>query len=122
MVDVPCSGLGTLRRDPDLKWSRQLEDLPRFAAAELQILTNAARVVRPGGTLVYATCSGEPEENDDVSDRFLAGHPGFAAAPIVLGPEVAGGERLIDTRGRLRTQPFQHDLDAFFAAAFLRQQ
>ena len=122
MVDVPCSGLGTLRRDPDLKWSRRPEDLPRFAAAELLILTNAARVVRPGGTLVYATCSGEPEENDDVADRFLAGHPGFAAEPIALGPDVAGVERLVDARGRLRTQPFRHDLDAFFAAAFRRQQ
>lgn len=122
MVDVPCSGLGTLRRDPDLKWSRQAEDLPRFAASELEILTNAARAVRPGGTLVYATCSGEPDENDDVADRFLDRHPDFAATPIVLGPEVAGADRLVDARGRLRTLPFQHDLDAFFAAAFLRQQ
>jgi 16S rRNA (cytosine967-C5)-methyltransferase len=122
LVDVPCSGLGTLRRDPDLKWSRRPEDLSRFAVAEGQILANAARTVRPGGTLVYATCSSEPEENDEIADRFLEGHPGFAGSPIVFGPDVAGGERLLDARGRLRTLPFAHDLDAFFAAAFLRQQ
>jgi 16S rRNA (cytosine967-C5)-methyltransferase len=122
MVDVPCSGLGTLRRDPDLKWSRQPEDLPRFAAAELQILTNAAGCVRSGGTLVYATCSGEPDENDAVVDRFLDGHPGFIPAAIDVGPDVDDGDRLVDARGRLRTLPFQHELDAFFGAAFLRKQ
>jgi 16S rRNA (cytosine967-C5)-methyltransferase len=122
LVDVPCSGLGTLRRDPDLKWSRQPEDLPRFAAAELQILTHAAACVRSGGTLVYATCSGEPDENDAVADRFLEEHPGFAAATIDVGPDVDHADRLVDARGRLRTLPFRHDLDAFFAAAFLRKQ
>jgi 16S rRNA (cytosine967-C5)-methyltransferase len=122
LVDVPCSGLGTLRRDPDLKWSRQPGDLPRFAAAELQILTNASRTVRPGGVLVYATCSSEPQENDGVADRFLESHPDFAPEAISPGPEIAGGSRLVDARGRLRTLPFRDDLDAFFAAAFRRKQ
>lgn len=122
LVDVPCSGLGTLRRDPDLKWSRQRDDLPRFAAAELQILSNAARTVRPGGVLVYATCSSEPQENDEVADRFLQSTPDFANEPIEPGAEIANGERLVDARGRLRTLPFRDDLDAFFAAAFRRKQ
>jgi 16S rRNA (cytosine967-C5)-methyltransferase len=121
-VDVPCSGLGTLRRDPDLKWSRQPDDLPRFAEAELHILANAARAVRPGGALIYATCSSEPQENDEVVDRFLDGQPDFAEQPVRLGPAVGNATALVDRRGRLRTLPFRDDLDAFFAAAFLRKQ
>jgi 16S rRNA (cytosine967-C5)-methyltransferase len=121
-VDVPCSGLGTLRRDPDLEWARQPDDLPRFAAAELQILTNAARAVRPGGVLIYATCSSEPQENDEVVDRFLGARPDFVEEPVRPGPEIAGAAGLVDARGRLRTLPFRDDLDAFFAAAFRRQQ
>jgi 16S rRNA (cytosine967-C5)-methyltransferase len=120
-VDVPCSGLGTLRRDPDLKWARHPGDLPRFAAAELQILTNAARAVRRGGALIYATCSGEPQENDEVVDRFLGAEPDFVEQAVRPGPEIAGAAGLVDARGRLRTLPFRDDLDAFFAAAFLRQ-
>jgi 16S rRNA (cytosine967-C5)-methyltransferase len=122
VVDVPCSGLGTLRRDPDLKWSRRPDDLPRFARAELQILTNASSGVRPGGTLVYATCSSEPEENDEVADRFLDGQRDFVPASVEFGPELDGADRLVDARGRLRTLPFRDDLDAFFAAAFRRKQ
>ena len=122
VVDVPCSGLGTLRRDPDLKWSRQPDDLPRFARAELQILTNASRAVRPGGTLVYATCSSEPQENEEVADRFLDGQGDFVPASIGSGPDLEGADRMVDARGRLRTLPFRDDLDAFFAAAFRRKQ
>ena len=122
VVDVPCSGLGTLRRDPDLKWSRRPDDLPRFASAELQILRNASSGVRPGGTLVYATCSSEPEENDEVADRFLDGQRDFVPASVGFGPELDGADRLVDAGGRLRTLPFRDDLDAFFAAAFRRKQ
>src|SRR5213075_1428671 len=63
LVDVPCSGLGTLRRDPDIRWRRREDDLPALAAAELTMLQRAADVVAPGGRLIYATCSSEPEEN-----------------------------------------------------------
>jgi 16S rRNA (cytosine967-C5)-methyltransferase len=121
-VDVPCSGLGTLRRDPDLKWSRRPDELALLAAAESVILANAARVVRPGGTLLYATCSSEPEENDDIVDRFAGEHAQFVPSPMTLGDDVEGARQLIDARGRLRTLPFRDGLDAFFAAAFLRRE
>jgi 16S rRNA (cytosine967-C5)-methyltransferase len=121
-VDVPCSGLGTLRRDPDLKWTRRPDDLPVFAAAESLILNNASHVVRPGGTLVYATCSSEPEENDEIVDRFGEAHPEFVPSPLKLGDEIDRAEQLVDARGRLRTLPFRDGLDAFFAASFLRRE
>jgi 16S rRNA (cytosine967-C5)-methyltransferase len=119
IVDAPCSGLGTLRRDPDIRWRRQEADLPAFAAAELTMLRHAAEAVAPGGRLIYATCSGEPEENDGVVSAFLAGRPGFDrldardAAPQ-LPPAV------VDEQGFLRTEPHRHGLEAFFGAVFHR--
>jgi 16S rRNA (cytosine967-C5)-methyltransferase len=93
-VDVPCSGLGTLRRDPDIRWRRQESDLPALAAAELTMLRNASQVVAPGGRLVYATCSSEPEENEAVADAFLASPSGFRALPARAAvPALAGGSR-----------------------------
>ena len=81
-----------------------------------------AAVVRPGGRLVYATCSSEPEENEQVVAAFLAAHGGFAAVPAVPGPAVADGEQLVDDRGFLRTLPFRDGLDAFFAAVLVRRR
>jgi 16S rRNA (cytosine967-C5)-methyltransferase len=72
--------------------------------------------------LIYATCSSEPQENDEVVDRFLGARPDFVEEPVRPGPEIAGAAGLVDARGRLRTLPFRDDLDAFFAAAFRRQQ
>jgi 16S rRNA (cytosine967-C5)-methyltransferase len=80
LVDAPCSGLGTLRREPDLKWRRAEADLVSMAALQRQMLHHAARVVAPGGVLIYATCSSEPDENDAVADAFLAAHPAFVPA------------------------------------------
>ena len=76
LVDAPCSGLGTLRRDPDIRWRRHPRDLTAFAEAQRAMLSNAADVVAPGGRLVYATCSSEPEENEEVVAAFLAEHAG----------------------------------------------
>ena len=118
-VDVPCSGLGTLRRDPDVKWAVALESLPALVAAQRRILAQAASVVRPGGTLIYATCSSEPDENDEVVDAFLAESDSFDAEPI---PAAGAVRELIDERGRLRTTPPRHGLDAFFAARLVRRE
>src|SRR6266581_3329832 len=109
LVDVPCSGLGTLRRDPDIRWRRRESDLRALASAELIMLGHAADVVAPGGRLIYATCSSEPEENDDVVNAFLTANTGFMrldariAAPR-LAPEV------VDDQGFLRTEPDRHEL------------
>lgn len=119
LVDAPCSGVGTVRREPDIKWRRQASQLPELAARQQTLLTRAAAVVRPGGRLVYATCSSEPEENEDVIDRFLESRDDFRlidlgrTGPSALSP-------VLDTRGVLRTLPFRHGLEAFFAAALER--
>jgi 16S rRNA (cytosine967-C5)-methyltransferase len=115
-IDVPCSGLGTLRRDPDAKWSVTLESLPALVEVQRQILRQAAVVVRPGGVLVYATCSSEPDENDNVVDAFLAETGSFDPEPI------PGRGELTDDRGRLHTTPPRHGLDAFFAARLVRRE
>jgi 16S rRNA (cytosine967-C5)-methyltransferase len=99
LLDAPCSGLGTIRRDPDIKWRRTAADLPALAAAQLAMLGHAADVLKPGGTLVYSTCSSEPEENDDVVGAFLHARDDFAL-----------------TDEPLRTLPFAGGLEAFFAA------
>jgi 16S rRNA (cytosine967-C5)-methyltransferase len=122
LLDAPCSGLGTLRRDPDLKWSRQPEQLPQLAAAQRAMLAQAALAVRPGGRLIYATCSSEPEENEAVARAFLDAHPDFAEARIDPGPAVASGAELVDEHGHLRTLPFRDGLDAFFAALLVRRR
>ena len=77
LVDAPCSGLGAVRRDPDIRWARTADDLPRLAAAQFELLRRASAVVAADGTLVYATCSSEPDENDAVVEAFLAEAPGF---------------------------------------------
>jgi 16S rRNA (cytosine967-C5)-methyltransferase len=119
LVDAPCSGLGTLRRDPDIKWRRREHDLRALAAAQLDMLGNAAAAVAPGGRLIYATCSSEPEENESVAETFLARTPAFSARRLAtahtsLPPEV------INERGHLRSYPHVHGLEAFFGAVFAR--
>ena len=121
LIDVPCSGLGTLRRDPDLKWSRTEADLPRLADDAGRMLAHAAGAVRDGGLLVYATCSSEPEENEAVVAAFLHGHSQFALERPAAVSAVPGLDRVIDPAGYLRTLPFRDGLDAFFAAALRRR-
>jgi 16S rRNA (cytosine967-C5)-methyltransferase len=120
LVDAPCSGLGTLRRDPDIRWRRREADLVPLAAAELTMLQHAAERVAPGGRLIYATCSSEPEENESVADAFLATMPGFVPLSArETHPLLTGA--LFDTRGHLRTEPHRHGLEAFFGAVFRRR-
>jgi len=121
LVDAPCSGLGILRRDPDIRWRRRESDLPLLAAAQLQMLRQAADVVAAGGRLIYATCSSEAEENEDVADAFLAGASQFA--PIDARRASADlPAAVVDSRGHLRTLPHVHGLEAFFGAVFQRQR
>ena len=121
LVDAPCSGLGTLRRDPDIRWRRRESDLPTLAAAELVMLQHAADAVGPRGRLVYATCSSEPEENEGVVDAFLATTPDFAPLDAhEAAPRLP--HDVIDVRGHLRTEPHVHGLEAFFGAVLERRK
>ena len=120
LVDAPCSGLGVLRRDPDIRWRRREEDLAPLAGQQLQMLTRAAEVVAPGGRLIYATCSSEPEENDDVAAAFLATTPHFRCVNARdAAPDLPAD--VITATGYLRTEPHRHGLDAFFGAVFERR-
>lgn len=124
LVDAPCSGLGTIRRDPDIRWRRREEDLASLARNELSMLRHAADAVKPGGRLVYATCSSEPEENDDIVEALLESRPDFARRDprrdAALVPGLASVAPLLDERGALRTLPFAHGLEAFFAVILVR--
>ncbi len=120
LVDAPCSGLGTLRRDPDIRWRRAEQELPALALQQAALLSRAAAVVRPGGRLVYATCSSEPEENEGVVDTFLATHGDFTIADL-RRDNVQPLAPFLDDRGMMRTLPFEHALEAFFAAALVRR-
>jgi 16S rRNA (cytosine967-C5)-methyltransferase len=118
LLDVPCSGLGTLRRDPDIRWRRQEADLDRLAIAQDQMLGHVARVVAPGGRLIYATCSSEPDENEGVVHRFLQQNPAFQPAPAALLPKAV--RRFINRDGFFQTLPFRDQLEAFFAAMLVK--
>lgn len=114
LVDAPCSGMGTLRRNPDLKWRQSPASVAELSIKQAAILTAAARLVKPGGRLVYATCSLLPEENEQVVEAFLAAHPRFAlknATEILRQQHIA-----LDTGDYLRLNPAEHGTDGFFAA------
>jgi 16S rRNA (cytosine967-C5)-methyltransferase len=120
LVDAPCSGLGTIRRDPDIRWRRSPGDLPALASRQVELVERAAATVRSGGRLVYATCSSEPEENEQVVDAFLAANSDFELVDL-RGDTLPGAmQPLIDERGMFRTLPFRDGLEAFFAAAITR--
>ena len=116
VLDAPCSGLGTLKRDPDIRWKRTAEDLPRLAATQSALLDGAATAVESGGRLLYATCSSEPEENQAVVKRFLETHPAFAIERPSL-PRLAS---LVDQDGFFQTVTHRDRLEAFFAAMLRR--
>jgi 16S rRNA (cytosine967-C5)-methyltransferase len=124
LVDAPCSGLGTLRRDPDLRWRRAATDLAEFVASQRALLDAASEAVKPGGRLVYATCSSEPEENEEIIEWFLAEHPAFGSRDLRGAlPDLAEDRRGVFTpEGYLRTSPHLHRLEAFFAAVVARER
>jgi len=124
LLDAPCSGLGTIRREPEIRWRREPADLAVFADTQRGLLEHAAAVVARGGRLLYATCSGEPEEDDEVVDRFLADHREFRAADpdVVARALPAQAVAVLDPDGRLRTRPWRHGLEAFFAAMLVKRK
>jgi 16S rRNA (cytosine967-C5)-methyltransferase len=120
LVDAPCSGLGTLRRNPDLKWRQSPQSVVELNAKQSAILASAARLLKSGGRLVYATCSLLPDENEAVADAFAAGHPCFQrldVATLLAARGVAGAE-LLAPHQNLRLWPHLHATDGFFAAAW----
>ena len=121
LVDAPCSGIGTLRRNPDLKWRQHPEALAELGQLQERILNSAARCVAPGGRLVYATCSLLAEENEVQADRFLASHPDFERvdAAEILG---ARCETLKLEGPYVQLRPDVHGTDGFFAAVFERKK
>ena len=121
LVDAPCTGLGALRRNPEIRWRMVESDLRRLPTVQSDILGNAEEFVAPGGRLIYATCTFFAEENQQVVDRFLAAHPGWK---IISPIEVWGRERaqtLVDDSERfLQLDPARHGTDGFFAAVLRR--
>jgi 16S rRNA (cytosine967-C5)-methyltransferase len=118
LVDAPCTGFGTLRRNPDLKWRQPEGALAELAAKQSAILASAATLVKPGGRLVYATCSVLPDENEAVVDAFLAAHPAFAQGDAAA--ELARGGIALDTGPTLKLLPHKHGCDGFYAAVLSR--
>jgi len=120
LVDAPCSGLGTLRRNPDLKWRQTPKAIEELKVKQAAILQSAARLLKPGGRLVYATCSVLREENEDIAEAFGAANPGFTpleAAPILTHMGVEGADKLV-SGPYLRLWPYLHHTDGFFAAVW----
>lgn len=115
LVDAPCSGLGTLRRNPDLKWRQSPQSIEELKRKQAAILASAANLLKPGGRLVYATCSFLPEENQEIVDKFLSTHPRFMqlnCAELLIQQKIP-----LDTGAFLQLSPGLHRTDGFFAAA-----
>ena len=114
LVDAPCSGLGIIRKKPDVRYKKP-DELFALPVIQRAILDNAARYVRPGGTLVYSTCTVLPEENEGVSDSFLAEHPEFCRAPFALPAPVG------ETAGDVTLWPHRHSTDGFYICRMTRK-
>ena len=123
LVDAPCSGLGTLRRNPDLKWRQSPQSVAELQLKQAAILDSAARLVKSGGRLVYATCSLLHEENQGVAEAFGAAHPDFMplSALDALTAAHAGRPEELVQGGYLRLWPHKHATDGFFAAVWQRR-
>jgi 16S rRNA (cytosine967-C5)-methyltransferase len=116
LLDAPCSGLGVLAKKPDVKWKRDVSDILALVHLQTALMENAARLVRPGGVLVYSTCTTEPEENLGIIRTFLEKHPEFSA-------ENAGqfvNHDVVSPEGFVETFPHRHAMDGSFAARLVR--
>ena len=126
LVDAPCSGLGTLRRNPDLKWRQTEKAVAELTAKQTAILDSAARLVKSGGRLVYATCSVLPQENEAIAQAFSQAHPDFVPLNVAeelvrLKVETGSAALCTDTGEYLRLWPHRHGTDGFFAAVWVRK-
>ena len=115
LIDAPCSGLGTLRRDPDIRWRREAADLPMLSAAQLELLRRTRRIVAPGGRIIYSTCSSEPEENEDVVNSFLSESPDFSVVRLDEAGLLPAITPMMTPDGYFRSNP-DHGLELFFGA------
>ncbi|WP_211466040.1 RsmB/NOP family class I SAM-dependent RNA methyltransferase [Collimonas silvisoli] len=119
LVDAPCSGLGTLRRNPDVKWRQTPEAIAEMNLKQIAILSSAARLVKSGGRLVYGTCSLLDEENEAIAAQFLASHEDFSLLPM---KDVLAEQKIaLEMGDYLKLLPHQHQTDGFFAAVFVRK-
>ena len=118
LVDAPCSGLGTLRRNPDARWRVKADDPAQLAEKQRLLLDRTAATLRTGGVLVYSTCTVLPEENEDLVRSFLDETPNFQRAPTDSFPRAL--RPLLDAEGTLRVMPHIHDGDGFFAVRMVR--
>ncbi|MCE3265058.1 MAG: methyltransferase [Pseudoduganella sp.] len=120
LVDAPCSGMGTLRRNPDVKWRQDESAIAEMHEKQVAILDGAARLVKSGGRLVYATCSLLDEENDAVAKQFIETHPDFALVPMA---QVLAEQKIanLEMGDYLKLLPHKHQTDGFFAAVFERK-
>ncbi len=125
LVDAPCSGSGTWRRNPDAKWRLKPSDIDELIELQRRILMSASRLVKPGGRLVYATCSLLPRENGEQVDWFLSQSPDFSALPVAdVWRSAIGGEAPPSSSGAgpyLSLTPASHGTDGFFVAILQRQ-
>jgi 16S rRNA (cytosine967-C5)-methyltransferase len=128
LVDAPCTGLGTLRRNPDLKWRQTLQTVEEMAVKQTAILQSAARLLKSGGRLVYATCSVLPQENEAIAEAFSLANPDFApmsVGEVLTGLKVAAAPTLCsggeDGQLYLRLWPHLHQTDGFFAAVWQKK-
>jgi len=125
LVDAPCSGLGTLRRNPDLKWRQSPKAIEELQVKQKAILESAARLLKPGGRLVYATCSLMPAENEVIANAFTESHPDFVQLDAREKLEQAGvaqAETLVTPAGHLRLWPHRHGTDGFYAVAWEKKE
>jgi len=120
LVDAPCSGLGTLRRNPDMKWRQTPDSIVELNAKQTAILSSASRLVKPGGRLVYATCSLLDDENEAIADQFLTTHEDFVLVPM---KDVLAEQKVaLEMGDYLKLMPHIHQTDGFFAAVYERKK
>jgi 16S rRNA (cytosine967-C5)-methyltransferase len=118
LADVPCSGTGTLSKKPDIKWKRDLLDIHKLTVLQGKLLSKASKLVKPGGIVVYSTCSIEPEENFGIVEKFLQDNPDFT----LLNAGEIFPNSVVDENGCTQTLPHIHFMDGAFAAKLMRKE